>query len=128
VVNTWSIRGGLGRCRMESKVLEMLVEGRKERQRPRTLFLLTCLLFFSSHHCLVTRVTRKRHANFVTEDLKFIECFYFYTSSADFNGIFKNGDTFIAPGLPGYFREAKYSIKINSQFDVINNYGFHCIF
>jgi hypothetical protein len=29
--------------------------------------------------------------------------------------MFESGDTFIAPGFPGYFGEAKYSIKINSQ-------------
>jgi hypothetical protein len=69
MVDTWVIRGGLGRCRRESKVLEMLVESRKEQQRRRTLFL----------------------------------------------GIFENGNTSIAPGPPGYFGEAKYSTKINSQ-------------
>jgi hypothetical protein len=40
---------------------------------------------------------------------------YFHIYSADFNGIFENGNTSIDPGPPGYFGEAKYSIKINCQ-------------
>jgi hypothetical protein len=59
-------------------------------------------------------LNKKTPREFRDRRLKFIKCFYFYTSSADFNGIFKNSDTLIAPGLPGHFGEAKYSIKINS--------------
>jgi hypothetical protein len=40
------IRGGLGRCRMGSKVLEMLVEGRKEQQRPRSFSSLHVFSFY----------------------------------------------------------------------------------